>query len=178
MAGKRSWRWLGWLIGVLIILGALALLVIYAGVYNVAATWPDIAPVRWVLDTTMDHSVKHHAARIAVPPLDDPAMVRRGSGHYRRMCAFCHGAPGMPIGDLGQGLNPAPPALTESVPDWKPNELFWIAKNGVRMTGMPAWGVTHTDEQLWDIVAFLQRLPTLTPAEYQTLLQQAPATMK
>ena len=42
------------------------------------------------------------------------------------------------------------------------------------MTGMPAWGVTHNDELLWDVVAFLRKLPDLTPDEYQTLVKSAP----
>ena len=48
-------------------------------------------------------------------------------------------------------------------------ELFWIVQNGIRMTGMPAFGPTHKDEEIWKIVAFLRHLPALTPEEEKAL---------
>lgn len=104
-----------------------------------------------------------------MPPLDDPAMATNGLRIYQKSCLVCHGAPGVHIGEVGRGLNPEPPELTEAAGDWKPNELFWITKNGVRMSGMPAWGVTKTDKEIWDIVAFARKLPKMTPKEYQAL---------
>jgi mono/diheme cytochrome c family protein len=172
---------MGLVIGVilaLVILGALGLSFIYSGIYNVAATYPDAAPVAWVLSTTMDRSVKRHAAGIKAPALDDPAMLQAGSSRYRTTCVACHGAPGVQIGDTGRGLNPDPPELTEAASDWKPNELFWITKNGVRMSGMPAWGVTYSDKDIWAIVVFVRKLPSMTPSEYQALSLKAPPVVK
>ena len=60
--------------------------------------------------------------------------------------------------------------------DLTPAEQFWVVKHGVKMTGMPAWGVTHSDELLWDVVAFLRKLPELTADQYQTLVKSAPKT--
>lgn len=174
---RRTWGCLGAVIGLILIVVLVGILVIYSGLYNVSAVYPDNALVAWVLDTTMTHSVQHHAAGIKVPALTDPAMLRKGFRHYRGMCVACHGAPGVSIGDLGQGLSPAPPKLVEVVGDWKPNELFWLTKNGVRMTGMPAWGVTHTDDDIWAITAFLQKLPSMKPADYQKLNRQVPPGM-
>jgi mono/diheme cytochrome c family protein len=51
-----------------------------------------------------------------------------------------------------------------------------VVKHGLKMTGMPAWGVTHNDEQLWDVVAFLRKLPELTAEQYQALVKSAPKT--
>lgn len=178
MASRRTPGCFGGIIGAIAVLVLLAVLFIYLGIYNVAATYPDKAPVRWVLDTTMEHSVKRHAAGIKTPPLNDPAMVRLGLSHYRQMCVGCHGAPGVAVGEFAQGLNPRPPGLVESVSDWKPNELFWITKYGVRMTGMPAWDVTHSDKEIWAVVAFLQKLPSLTPEQYQAMSRQAPPAME
>ncbi len=143
------------------------------GFYNVAASYPDRPAVASFLAYTADNSVSRHAAGIRVPSLDDPAMVASGANFYRHLCAECHGAPGGPPEDLAKGLNPAPPPLVESAGEWKPNELFWLTKHGVRMTGMPAWGPTHTDEEIWAMVAFLQRLPKLTPEEYRTFGRQS-----
>src|SRR5262249_8064890 len=58
--------------------------------------------------------------------------------------------------------------------DLTPAEQFWIIKHGVKMTGMPAWGVTHDDELLWDVVAFVRKLPELTPEQYETMVKNAP----
>ncbi|MGH9697368.1 MAG: c-type cytochrome, partial [Bryobacteraceae bacterium] len=55
-----------------------------------------------------------------------------------------------------------------------PAEEFWVVKHGLKMTGMPAWGVTHSDELLWNVVAFLRELPELTPDQYQALVKSAP----
>jgi hypothetical protein len=50
-----------------------------------------------------------------------------------------------------------------------PENLFWITKHGIKMTGMPAWGETHGDEELWDVVAFINQLGQMTPQQYQEL---------
>jgi mono/diheme cytochrome c family protein len=152
------------------VLGLLPVLVIYAGLYNVAATYPDPKPVRWVFNTTMEHSVKRRAAGIAVPAgLDETAMIIPGLEHYRDDCQACHGAPGVRPGELAAGLNPHPPLLARSVDEWQPNELFWITKYGIRMTGMPSWAHDLSDEETWQITAFLLQLPTMTAEQYQAM---------
>lgn len=178
MVARGIWRLLGAIVGIIVIVGLAAFLFVKSGLYNVSAAYPDPAPVAWILGTTMDNSVKRHARGIEAPPLDDPKMIEAGLGHYRQDCMFCHGAPGVKIGEVGRGLNPDPPKLTESAGDWKPNELFWITKNGVRMTGMPAWGKTHKDVHLWHIVAFLRKLPGMTPAQFKDLAQKSPRMKK
>jgi mono/diheme cytochrome c family protein len=171
----RNLRWLGWVVVLVVLFIVVGIAGIYSGVYSVAASYPDRSLVAWALSTTMDRSVGRHAAGIKVPPLDDPAMVDLGFQHYRGMCVECHGAPGVAVGEAGQGLNPKPPLLVESAGEWAPNELFWITKHGVRMSGMPAWGVTHTDAQIWAIVAFMRGLPKLTPDSYKALDRRVPA---
>jgi mono/diheme cytochrome c family protein len=151
-----------------VIAGAL-LLFIYSGEYNVAATQPHYVPVRWALNTTMVNSVRDHAEHVEVPSLGDSSLIRQGFSRFEQMCVMCHGAPGVPRGAVGKGLRPVPPELAEAVPRWTPAELFWIVKHGIKMTGMPAWGVTHEDQKLWAIVAFLRVLPETSPAEYQAL---------
>jgi mono/diheme cytochrome c family protein len=173
---KRILRWIVGIIVLIVIVVVAVSIFVYSGIANVSAIPPDSRPVAWLLDTAMAHSVQRHARSIQVPPLDDPAMVKVGFAHYREMCAGCHGAPGINEGETAQGLRPSPPRLTETAGDWKPNELFWITKNGVRMTGMPAWGITHTDDDIWAIVSFTRKLPTLIPAEYKTLDTQVPRT--
>ncbi len=119
----------------------------------------------WVLGTTADNSVEHHAAGIPVSPTYTSPDLAEGYEHYNEMCVMCHGAPGVKAGDLSQGLNPSPPDLVESVTDMSPSEVFWVTKNGIKMTGMPGFGPTHDDRKLWDLTAFVKRLPEMTPEE-------------
>ena len=156
---------------IVLILVIAFLFFIYLGIYDVSAIKPHTGLVRWVLSTTMDNSVRRRAAGITAPPLTDAALVRSGSSYYQASCSGCHGAPGVAPAAFAKGLNPPPPNLAESVPDWTAAELFWIARNGVKMSGMPAFAPVHDDNQLWTLVVFLQRLPTLSPADYQALVK-------
>jgi mono/diheme cytochrome c family protein len=49
---------------------------------------------------------------------------------------------------------------------WKPRELYWLTRHGIRMSGMPAWQFHMADEDIWAVVGFLQKLPALTPQQY------------
>jgi mono/diheme cytochrome c family protein len=149
-----------------VIVGILAgLVTIYSGWIDVAATTPDTGLKAWVLNETMVYSVKHHAKDIQTPSLKVPAMIQRGLRSYDQMCAGCHGAPGRERG--GRGFNPAPPSLAAVVEKWKPQEVFWITKYGIKMTAMRAFGGERMkDQDIWAVVAFLQTLPDVTPERY------------
>jgi mono/diheme cytochrome c family protein len=165
---------LGLGIGALLLLVAAAAVAIYAGLYNVAADIPHTQPVYWLFDTVRQRSVAARARDIVVPnDLDDTNRVSRGAGQYAEMCSGCHLAPGMKRTEISRGLYPRAPELRRKT-DLTPAEQFWIVKHGVKMTGMPAWGVTHEDELLWDVVAFVRKLPELTPEQYEALVKNAP----
>lgn len=143
---------------------------VYSGIYDVAADRPHAPFTRWLLQVVMERSVEVRAAELRVPgDLDDPARIRRGAVHYAQMCAGCHLAPGAAGSELRDGMNPRPPKLAATAAQAPPREMFWVIKHGVRMTGMPAWGKTHDDAAIWDLVAFIRQLPVMTPAQYQTL---------
>jgi mono/diheme cytochrome c family protein len=91
------------------------------------------------------------------------------------MCVGCHGAPGVSRFPITRGLNPEPPSLLTAAKEWKPEELFWIIKYGIKMTAMPAYGIHHSDNELWSIVAFLISLPDLDPDEYLAMLNPVPS---
>ena len=147
-----------------------ALAVVLSGVVDVAASSPHSAPARWLLSTTMEHSVRRRARDLVPPPsLGDPGRGGAGFAAYEDMCAGCHGTPGAEPSVIAVGLEPEPPRLAEGPGDWSDAELFWIIKHGVRMTGMPAFGATHADSELWDVVAFLRQLPMLSEDEYASL---------
>ncbi len=165
---------LGLGIGALLLLVAAAAVAIYAGLYNVAADIPHTQPVYWLFDTVRQSSVAARARDIVVPnDLDDTNRISRGAGQYAEMCSGCHLAPGMKRTEISRGLYPRAPELRRKT-DLTPAEQFWIVKHGVKMTGMPAWGVTHEDELLWDVVAFVRKLPELTPEQYEALVKNAP----
>lgn len=86
----------------------------------------------------------------------------------------CHNAPGYSRTEIAKGLNPNPPDFTsKDVKMRKETELYWIIKNGIKMTGMPAFGPTHSEDELWGIVVFIKGLPSLKPEEYQAMLKAA-----
>jgi mono/diheme cytochrome c family protein len=166
-------RCLKFFIAILILAVGAFLAYIYSGVANVGASAPEGPLARWVLGTVRERSIATRIGNIQAPPLTDPKMIENGFVHYEKDCAPCHLAPGEQTSDLRAGLNPRPPVLAHVVPHSTPAELFWITKNGIKMTAMPAWGKTYDDATLWAIVAFLEKLPAMTPVEYQAMKQAA-----
>jgi mono/diheme cytochrome c family protein len=154
--------------GAVVVLGGFTL--IYSGVYNVAATEPHWGLTHWVVGLVKLRSIKAHAAGISAPSnLSDDSDVAEGIEHFAAHCVICHGAPGVPSADFVRRLYPTPPDLTGVSETYGPGELFWIVKNGIRATGMPAWN-DHSDGELWAIVAFLRKLPDLSAQRYASLL--------
>ena len=100
-------------------------------------------------------------------------MIRAGAGYYHASCATCHGAPGVAPAGLARGLNPPAPRLAGGLESWTAAEHYWIVKNGVRMSGMPAFARSYDEEKIWAVVAFLNRLPALSPQNYQSLIAPA-----
>ena len=160
--------------GALLVLIGAAAVAIYSGLYNIAADVPHTQPVYWLLETIRERSVEAGARDIILPnDLKDPNRISRGAGQYADMCSGCHLAPGMKRTEISQGLYPRAPELRRTT-TLTPEEQFWVVKHGLKMTGMPAWGVTHDDDLLWDVVAFVRKLPELTPEQYETLVKNAP----
>jgi mono/diheme cytochrome c family protein len=139
---------------------------VYTGMYNISATEQHTAPVYWLLDYAMRKSVKNFSAEIEAPPLADESRVRNGFRIYREKCVQCHGAPGVAPDDLAFGLKPAPANLVATAREWKAPEIYWVIRNGVKMSGMPGWAYRLSDREIWDVVAFVRRLPALSPRNY------------
>jgi hypothetical protein len=153
----------------LIILAVGGVIYIYSGSYNVSVSNRDDGLIRWIMETTVDNSVEHHAKVIDIPSLDDSTMILRGYVHYSRMCS-CHGSPGH---ESNKSFNPEPPELYRTVGDLNANELFWIIKNGIKMSAMPSYAERSSDDEIWDIVSFVRTLPKITPEEYKTMDSKA-----
>jgi mono/diheme cytochrome c family protein len=156
-----------------ILVGLLAaILVLATGSVSVGA---DVKPgliERTLAPWARDRSVQRHAPKAKNPYAGDADAIATGLDHYRENCLVCHGAPGLPATELAKGLNPPAPSLGKEESDTPDGELFWVTKHGIRLTSMPAFGPTHTDEEIWKIVAFLRHLPDLS-AEERDFLREA-----
>jgi mono/diheme cytochrome c family protein len=156
--------------GSVILVGLLAaILVLATGSVGVGA---DVKPgliERTLAPWARDRSVQRHAPKVKNPYAGDPEAIATGMDHYRENCLVCHGAPGLPASELAKGLNPPAPSLGKEESDTPDGELFWVTKHGIRLTSMPAFGPTHTDDEIWKIVAFLRHLPDLSAEERESL---------
>jgi len=147
--------------------------VVESGIFNVAAINRDNQVMAWLLHTTMERSVERRAQNVAIPEINNHEMRLAGLSDYVEMCAQCHGEPGEPPGILAQGLNPAPPDFEHLTEDATAAEMFWIISNGIRMTGMPAFGKTHQADEIWPVVAFLQSAKEMTATDYTRMKKEA-----
>lgn len=156
--------------------------ILYSGLYNMGADQAHWPVTLKLIETLRERSVSAHAKGIEVPKLDDAKLIAEGAEHYSAMCSGCHLAPGMEDTEIRVGLYPRPPKLAahargESHTGMDAQAMaarqFWIIKHGIKMTAMPAWGTGHDDDSIWGLVAFVQKLPGMTPEEYAALTGKA-----
>ncbi|MCA9401402.1 MAG: c-type cytochrome [Candidatus Omnitrophica bacterium] len=158
------------IVTLLFVSGLGALIFIYSGFYDIAASRPHTKLVEKMLLMTKRQAVKFHARDVKVPNLDNEEFVKKGFVLYRRNCVTCHGAPGESRSRIGIGVNPNPPPLEKAVEEWSEAEVAWIIKHGLKMAGMPAFKFGHTEEDIWAMTAFVKRINTLSPQEYRQML--------
>ena len=167
----------------LTVIGALAIIVaiaaaafFFGGFYSVSATEPDNGAVAWMVTHVRQASIARHATETPPGLLDDLATIRAGAHAFaERGCVGCHGGPGVSWAKFSEGLNPSPPDLKDVVGDLEPRELFWVIKNGIRMTGMPSFGAAGVpDQEIWSIAAFLKKLPTVSDADFKAWSTSGP----
>ena len=137
-----------------------------SGVYNVAASHPHTKFTEWITHETMIHSVRRNAKTVEVPQGITPQHLLAGFCAYETHCVACHGAPAIAREKWVSGMEPSPPYLIDATSRWSPSQLFWIAKNGIKMTGMPSWRDSMSDEQIWNVVAFVEAIRKLPPQTY------------
>ena len=130
----------------------------------------------------VEKAVAERLRRLSVPAADrdlknpvpgDDASLAEGRAHFADHCAICHGNDGRGETEIGQGLYPKAPNMREDdTQKLTDGEIFYIIKNGVRFTGMPAWGDPESktdDESSWKLVHFIRHLPKLTAADIQEM---------
>jgi len=161
------------IVGTILVAIAVWLTVVYTGAYNVAASDQHADAVRWTLDTTMHRSVASRAGGIELPENPSRELIAEGAGHYAESCVYCHGAPGQDPTEWSRGMRPEPPHLVEAATEWTPEEIHWIVSNGIKMTGMPAFGGHHSPDEIVALTAFVSALPGLSADDYATLTGSA-----
>jgi cytochrome c553 len=137
-----------------------------SGLFNVGASSPHTKFTEWITHETMIHSVRRHAASVDAPPPFTQGQVVGGFCAYQAHCAACHGATAVARKQWAGGMEPAPPYLLDVQQRFTPEQLFWIVKNGIKMTGMPSWSGSMSDAEIWSIVAWLEVSPKLPPQTY------------
>jgi hypothetical protein len=153
-------------IGIVLVVPLGAYAFVKSGLYDVAASRPHTQFSEWLTHETMIHSVRRRAVSLARPATPTPAHVLSGFCQYDAHCVACHGAAGVARQQWVSGLEPAPPYLLDVQQRFEPRELFWIVKNGIKMTGMPAWRQSMSDPQIGDVVAFLEASARMPPRTY------------
>ena len=173
---------------ILAVIGALAIIVaigasvfFFGGFYSVAGTAEDSSAVTWALTKVRTASIDRHAQDQPPSSINEAASVQAGAKAFAAHgCPTCHGGPGVSWAKFSEGLHPDPPDLKEVVGDISPAQLFWVVKNGINMTGMPSFAQAGAkDEEIWSIVAFLKKLPSVSEADYKAWTNsEAPAASK
>ena len=157
-------------IGVLAFLSVVAAAIyFFGGFYNVAGSAGDSDLVTWALTHIRTASIARHANDTPPVSLNDPANVQAGAQAFStRGCINCHGGPGVNWAKFSEGLHPDPPDLKEIANERAPQQLFWVIKNGINMTGMPSFGAVEVpDQEIWTIVAFVKKLPSVSDEEFR-----------
>ncbi|HKV96217.1 MAG TPA: cytochrome c [Gammaproteobacteria bacterium] len=163
---------------VLVGVGVLAAIVIglglfvWSGIYNIGADDHHLRVTYRVLQILRDRSIRARADDIQVPNLDDPQLILKGGRQYAAMCAQCHLEPGIGNSELREGMYPQPPNLSQE--HFDPRVAFWTIKHGIKMSAMPAWGQSHDDATIWSMVAFMGKLPGMTPEQYKATVAKLP----
>ena len=172
----------GWLVALcravvlFALLGAGVLLFVAAGLVPVAASQGHWDATRALLQFAMRRSVHTHTLGVQAPPLDDPALVLKGAGHYASGCLPCHGAPGRGRARVVLGMTPKPPFLPAGTGALRDEELFWIVRHGIKYTAMPAWPALAREDEVWAMVAFLRAQPRMSAGEFRALAYGDAAT--
>jgi len=154
---------LGLIIG-LLVLPLVAALYVMTGRLPAAATDRPLPYERKIAHIALNTRIHREAPDRDVSGLTSADLVA-GAQIYKNDCAFCHGLPHEPASPEGRGMFPRAPQLFAhgGVTDDPAGETYWKVKNGIRLTGMPSFQAALSDDQMWQVSAFLKRADELPP---------------
>lgn len=155
----------GFLLGIVAVALALAIGLALAllGFVGMRADNPPSKIETFIAGHAMDASVARAAPRMANPVMADEANLAAGAKLYRENCTLCHGDPAHPKAALADSLNPPAPQFMKDMADMPENQNFYILQHGIRWTAMPGWKSELTEQQIWQLVAFLSHMQDLPP---------------
>ena len=169
-----------------LVLGAVACAVLLAAalVYFIASAagfstrTPPTAVERLIVRALHRASVPSRARDAVNPVAFSPDVWAESRAHFADHCASCHGNDGRGDTEVGRNLFPRAPDMTRTATQEKTDgELYWIIENGIRLTGMPAWGKGGSDDtDTWKLVHFVRHLTDLTPAQLKEMATANPKT--
>lgn len=142
----------------------------FLGLFDMTATGKQNI-LDWWGHTNLESVLEKRAPKSQLPATADPA---EGFEHYQATCFHCHGAPDVPRAIWAQQMLPMPPELWQPEVQGAPDgELFYIITNGIRMSGMPAFGPDHQKKDIWNMVAIIRQLNRLTDQQVEELRHAA-----
>ncbi|HTA76914.1 MAG TPA: cytochrome c [bacterium] len=151
----------------------ITLLVLVAGAYiSITLGWvpanADAAPgalETWAAHKSLRATIKRDAPTTPVPVALTDANIISGIKLYAVNCAICHGAADGKASNVASGLfQHAPQLSVHDVTDDPEGKIYWFVKHGVRLTGMPSFSGSLTEDQIWQVVLFLKHMDKLSPA--------------
>lgn len=170
------------IVGLLLASLLAAAYVMGSGVYNMAATEKHWTITEKIIEWVRINSIAAHSKDMEIPIMNmssDFDYVTIGAMHYDAMCTACHLAPGQASTELAQGLYPQAPVFHQRIPLTSQEDsqeqikaYFWVIKNGIKMTAMPAWGITHDDNVIWAMALFVQDLAGMSTDRYHELISK------
>jgi thiosulfate dehydrogenase len=155
---------------VLIVAGGLAYVAL--GLMPVSTTSAPLPFEQTIAGMALNARVNREAPKSSPIPPSDEAYAA-GANIYRKNCAVCHGLPGQDQTAIGKGEFPKPPELFkgEGVTNDPVGVTYWKVANGIRLTGMPGFGVSLSTEQIWQVSLLLSNANKL-PAKVQSSLHE------
>lgn len=159
---------IGFLLG-LIVIPIAAYFYIKSGNVPAATSAPPLLFERWAARTAL-HAIIDKEMPKGSPVAANDETYLAGAKIYRAQCAVCHGLPDQPETQISQGMFPKVPQLWKHGVDDDPvGETYWKVENGIRLTGMPGFKGTLTEEQIWQVSQLLANAPKLPPAALDIL---------
>lgn len=155
------------MIGATVVLASLAVIGVALVLRFDLSALPEPGPLETAIATRAKRVLIGRASRRDVPaqPPTSAASLAEGKARYGVECAACHGMDGHTLTDNGRWMYPRAADLTSlAVQQYSDQELFWIVKNGIRLTGMPAFGRVESDERIWQIVQYVRSLDSAAPS--------------
>jgi mono/diheme cytochrome c family protein len=154
MRTRTAWKVLALVVGVVLIM---------VGFMNFSLTaLKEPGRVETLAGNRARHFLIRRASRQGIPPRpqDTKASAASGGLRYSSECVICHGPGGRTPTPMGRWMYPRAADLTsEQVQSYSDAELFWIIQNGIRFTGMPAFGKVETENEIWNLVNYVRTLP-------------------